>query len=118
MRNSFNILFCRTRGITTLSADISVSSQIEKGDTFLPFFHSILFFHTDNKLIRFAAFFMSSSITGNSRIVFTSISDSSFSSFSDAITDSSNGSELLGINLERPSACVISLDEMYSILKL
>ena len=61
---------------------------------------------------------MSLSITDNSQIVLTSISYSSFYSFSDAITISSNDSEVLGINLEISLAYAIFLDEMYSILKL
>ena len=60
---------------------------------------------------------MSSSVTGNSLIVLINISDCSFS-FSDYITFSSNGSELLGINIEWLSVCVIFLSEMYFILKL
>ena len=66
----------------------------------------------------FAAFLISSSVTGNSLTVLINTSVCSFSCFSAAITVSSNSSALSGISLERPSACAIFLGGIFCILKL
>ena len=63
-----------------------------------------MFHHLLNEFF-LSCFFISSGITGNSRIVLRNNTDNSFSFIKAVMTESSNGSENLGFNLDEPSAC-------------
>ena len=75
-----------------------------------PVFQSaILFLHYLNEFVLLSCFFLKlcSRVASNCRIVLHSLTDKYFSSLKAAITMSSNGSENLAINLNKPLACPI-----------